>query len=397
MAGGGIGAALLSMAAVVLLLITGWRHWAVVRFLRQPAPARTRPPRGVSILQPILSGDPALAQTLGHNLQMRISHRCEFLWLLDADDAEGQRICRELIASHPGADVQMLCLPPPSQGVNPKTFKLVQGLPAARGDVICVLDDDTMLPDGGLEECLPYLDTPDAGLVFGLPYQVNFGNLWSGLVALFVNSSSLITYIPYASLHEPVTINGMFYALRRSVLDEVGGFTGLEPILADDFAIAQRVRAHGLRLVQTPLRHAISTHVPSARRYLRLMQRWFVFPRESLLRHLPRREQALVYALALAPTLLPLLLLLGLALWPAPLPALLLGLYFVYSYTVFLHLDRAYLHAATPLRWSLLQPLMQVLLPLQVLAALLLPQRILWRGHVMQVTRGGGFRYLRRR
>ena len=60
--------------------------------------------------------------------------------------------------------------------------------------------------------------------------------------------------------------------------------------------------------------------------------------------------------------------------WPAPLPALLLGLYFVYSYTVFLHLDRAYLHAATPLRWSLLQPLMQVLLPL--LLYLLLQLRV---------------------
>ena len=32
-----------------------------------------------------------------------------------------------------------------------------------------------------------------------------------------------------------------------------------------------------------------------------------------------------------------------------------------------------------------------------LLAALLLPQRINWRGHVMQVERGGGFRFVRRR
>ncbi len=263
--------------------------------------------------------------------------------------------------------------------------------------MVCVLDDDTMLPDGGLEQCLPYLNQPGAGLAFGLPYQVNFSNAWSSLIALFVNANSLPTYVPYASLHEPVTINGMFYALRRSVLDEMGGFKGLEPVLADDFAVAQRVRSHGLHLVQTPLRHAISTQVPSLRRYLSLMQRWFIFPRESLLRHLPWREQALVYALALAPTLLPLLLLLGVLVWPSPLLAALLAFYFAVSYAAFLHLDRAYLGHPTPTAWSLLVPLLQVLFPLQLLAALLLPQRITWRGHVMQVERGGGFRFVKRR
>ena len=134
-----------------------------------------------------------------------------------------------------------------------------------------------------------------------------------------------------------------------------------------------------------------------SRRYLLLMQRWFIFPRESLLRHLPLHEQTLVYALALAPTLLPFLLVVGLLVWPSPLLAALLAGYFACSYLLFLHIDGAYLRRATPRRWSCLLPLLQVLLPLQVLAALLLPQRIVWRGHVMQVERGGGFRFVRRR
>ena len=392
--------ALLSVLTVGLIGFTAWRQWMVVRFFGRAwnsPPAQTTPPRLVSILQPILSGDPTLPQTLGHNLAASSTYAREFLWLVDEDDAAGREICGALVTAYPNVTVRLLLQPAPPQGINPKTFKLVNGLAAARGDVICVLDDDTMLPDGGLEQCLPTLNHPGAGLAFGLPYQVNFGNAWSSLIALFVNANSLPTYVPYASLHEPVTINGMFYALRRSVLEEMGGFNGLEPILADDFAVAQRVRSHGLRLVQTPLRHAISTQVPSLRRYLSLMQRWFIFPRESLLRHLPWREQALVYALALAPTLLPLLLVLGLLLWPSPLLAALLALYFAVSYGAFLHLDHAYLGHPTPAGWSLLVPIVQVVFPLQLLAALLLPQRITWRGHIMQVERGGGFRFVRRR
>jgi len=38
-----------------------------------------------------------------------------------------------------------------------------------------------------------------------------------------------------------------------------------------------------------------------------------------------------------------------------------------------------------------------LLLPLQIAAAILLPQRVNWRGHIMQIERGGGFHYLRRR
>ena len=391
---------LLAAITLALIVFAAWRQWMVVRFFRRTEtnpPPQGAPPRLVSILQPILSGDPMLPLTLGHNLAARSAYAREFLWLVDNDDAAGKEICGALIAAHPGVPIRLLLQPAPPQGVNPKTFKLVNGLAAARGDVVCVLDDDTMLPDGGLEQCLPYLDLPGAGLAFGLPYQVNFDNTWSGLIALFVNANSLPTYVPYASLHEPVTINGMFYALRRTVLEAMGGFSGLEPILADDFAVAQRVRSHGLHLVQTPLRHPISTQVPSLRRYLSLMQRWFIFPRESLLRHLPWREQALVYALALAPTLLPLLLLLGLLTWPSALLAALLASYFVVSYAAFLHLDHVYLGHPTPTAWSLLVPVLQLIFPLQILAALLLPQRITWRGHVMQVERGGSFRFVKRR
>lgn len=391
---------LLCTVTIALILFTAWRHWTIVRFFRRAQhfpPRQNRPPHLVSLLQPILSGDPTLPQTLGRNLSARSSFAREFIWLVDEDDLEGQRICQALIAAHPAATVRLLCQPAPPQGVNPKTFKLVAGLAAAQGDVICVLDDDTILPDNGLEQCLPYLDKPGAGLAFGLPYQVNFSNAWSSLIALFVNANSLPTYIPYASLHEPVTINGMFYALRRPVLDRMGGFAGLEPILADDFAVARRVRSHGLHLVQTPLRHAISTQVPSLRRYLSLMQRWFTFPRESLLRHLPWRELALVCALALTPTLLPPLLLLGLLLCPSPLLAGALAAYFAYSYLAFLHIDRTYLHHASPHHWSLFVPFLQIIFPLQLLAALLLPQRIVWRGHIMQVERGGGFRFVKRR
>jgi len=384
-----------ALVAMGLLCERLLKWWLVIRFFQRSVPALTTPPR-ISILQPILSGDPTMAACLDHNVR-HASPQVEFHWLVDEQDLPGQAICRALMVRHPQVSIHLRLLPPAPQGHNPKMFKLIAALPAAAGDLIVVLDDDTMLPTDGVASALPSLDLPGAGLVFGLPYQVDFSNLWSRLIAYFVNSNSLLTYLPYLALSEPFTINGMFYLLRRNTLDALGGFTGLERTLADDFAVAQWVRQGGYRLVQSPLCHAVSNHVAGPAAYWRLITRWLTFPRESLLRHLSWREVALLYGNTLIPTFAPLVLL-GLAVgqqrW---LPALIGGGYLLLNWVLFLVLDRRYLGGRSPLRWSWLVPVTQLLLPVQLLVIMLLPQRINWRGHVMQVERGGGFRFVRRR
>lgn len=383
----------------LVLLVFGerlWKLWQVRRFFRQPPPP-LKLPRLVSILQPILSGDPTLADCLAANLRSRSACAREYLWLLDEDDQAGIQLCQQTASLHPQVSVQIILLPPPGPDENPKTIKLIAGLAHARGDVICVLDDDTRLPDGGLETCLAYLDQPGAGLAFGLPYYISFINLWSSLVAAFVNSYSLLTYIPYLRFSQPVTINGMFYLLKRSRLEQIGGWNGLEHILADDFAIAQRVRAHGYTLIQTPVRHAISTFVPSPRRYLDLLQRWFIFPRASLMRYLQPHELAILYGVAFTPMFVPWLLLAGWAIWPSTLTAAIFCAYLALHFSICISINLRYLPRPTPWHKLWLIPLLQLVLPLQILAALVSPPRIIWRGHLMQADHTGSFRFLRRR
>ena len=373
-----------------------WKWWMVEHFFAQPIPP-ARPVRLVSIIQPILSGDPTLAACLEANLSATSSYQREFLWLVDSDDTVGQHLCHNLIAANPDCCVRLIVLPPPGERENPKMIKLIAAAQLAHGEILCVLDDDTVLPTGGLELCLPWLDQPGVGLAFGLPYYTSFANLWSRLVAFFVNSNSLLTYIPYTAICEPLTINGMFYALRRDIFERIGGFAGLESTLADDFAVAQRVREHGLRLQQTAVCHGISTIVVGPRRYLSLIQRWFIFPRESLLRHLPWKHLLVLYGLVALPIFFPWLALLAALIWPSVWTIGFALLYFGISYCSFVRFDQHFFAKAAPLLHSWLVPLIQLTFPLQLLAALLVPQRINWRGHHMQVEHGGGFRFIRRR
>ncbi len=388
---------LLRILALVMLAERAWKHWTVRRFFRRSHAPTNAEVRLVSIMQPILSGDPTLEDGLERNLTAASRYVRQFIWLVDDNDREGQAICQRLIERHPEQRIDLVLLPPPTPAHNPKTLKLIAGMAYVAGDVVCVLDDDTRLPDHGLEQCLPCLDEPGVGLAFGLPYYVNFSSFWSALLAAFVNSHSLLTYVPYTTLTEPFTINGMFYAVRRTTLDAVGGFAGLEDRLADDFAVAQRFTEQGYRLRQTSLVHGISTSVTDARHYLRLMQRWFIFPRESIMRYVRARDQAVLHAVGSIPAVLPLLLIVVFLRRPSWRACVWLLAPFVNNFAVFSDLNRRYLGDATPSRWRWLVPVQQVIFPLQLLVALVSPQRISWRGHEITVRRGGTLEITRRR
>ncbi len=384
--------------ALLLLFERLWKYWLIRRFFAAPTPPITTPdPRTIAILQPILSGDPTLLHCLETNLNRHSLFQRQFLWLVDDNDTIGIAGCKRLIEQYPALNIRLLIYPPPPQGVNPKMFKLIAGIEHTRADLIAVLDDDTMLPNAAWEQCLPYLDPPDVGLAFGLPYYVNFSNFWSALVAVFVNGFGLLTYVPYTFLRSPLTINGMFYVIKRETLEQIGGFSGLETQLCDDYAVAQRIQEHGLRLAQTPLRHAISTQVKDARHYLRILTRWLIFPQVSVMKRAAMRDQVLFYLFAFVPTFAPLLALIGsIAVGGRGLDAFVL-LYFSLNGIILWDLNRRYLETATP-PWALpLLLLMQLLLPLHTLWALIAPRRINWRGHVMAVQKDGGFSFVARR
>jgi len=383
--------------ALLMLVERLWKQWMVRRFFRQPLPAAQTRTGLVSIIQPILSGDPTMPACLESNLRLKSSIRLEFIWLVDRDDEDGQRFCQELRARYPEQNIQLVITSPAPADCNPKTFKLIEGSKVAQGDVLCVLDDDTMLPENGLDIVLPFLDRPGVGLAFGLPYYVNFSNIWSSMVSVFVNSNSLLSYVPYTTVTEPFTINGMFYVMRSEVLDNMGGFAVMEHAYSDDFAIAHLCRMHGYKLAQTPLCHGISTQVRDGKHYMNLLQRWFVSPRASILRHVSWSEQLVFYLLVVLPALFPLFLLLSLILRPSWSKLCYTLLYFGCNVTIIHQVNKIYLRQSTPGHRFWLVPIMLVLVPVQMVIALFSPQHVNWRGHVMRIERDGNLVYVRRR
>lgn len=255
----------LALSAVRIgLSVRRWRASAVID------EATAGPGDGqITVLQPILSGDPGLSDVLAANL--RNHPDAQFRWLVDADDADGLAITDRLAA---GSDrVRVMVCPPCPELTNPKVFKLAIGVDACDTELVAVLDDDTELPPGSLGRARAALAGAD--LVTGLPWYRPGGGPWAALVAGFVNGNALVTY--FALPGEPISINGMFYLTSRTALTRAGGFGAILDRVCDDLELARAFRAVGLRLAQTTITHPVATDVPDSAGYARLMHRWMVF------------------------------------------------------------------------------------------------------------------------
>ncbi len=391
------------------------RWWLIRRFFRREASrGGTAPSREiVTLVQPILSGDPHMGNTLRANARLATSQPVRWKWLVDENDLPGRQLTdallAELAATAPDARrrIERILAPPAPERVNPKTYKLRLAWELRHADetddFFGVLDDDTRLLPGQIENAAATLRRePRTGLVFGVPYYRSFGTPWAALVSSFVNRNSLWSYVPILSFMPPPTINGMFWLARPEAVAALDGFRAVEGFVCDDYAVARGVRASGYALRQTAVVHPLETGVASARAYDRLITRWFVFPQVSLLRHEPARRTTGFCALVFLPVF---------QFFAALVLAVVAGGWGAFAAVcaaqgwrevLQVNLERAYLPDAVgsgrefwrrrALGWAV-----DLLLPLQAVRAFLAPRVIEWRGHRLRLDPDGRFEYLHRR
>lgn len=367
----GIGWGMLGGYVVVSVV----RHAMATRAWRPPAEG---PEPDVVVLQPILSGDPFLAEQLAANLANHPTAR--FRWLVDEGDDEGRRVAKGLAEGVERVEVRMYEKAPAS--VNPKVYKLARAVEAS-DSLVAVLDDDTVLPPGTLARASTLL--ADADLVTGIPYYLPDGGLWSRLVGAFVNGSSLVTYLPMSLVGPPVSINGMFYLTTREALERAGGFGAIEDRVCDDYELAALYRRAGLRIAQASLPHPLRTTVLSFASYKRIMRRWLVFS----LRLLRDEANPALAALVVAPGVAP-----GAAFACAvaarrpALAAAVIALVIAKAIAT-AQLRRDLLGTPTAAAAVGFEVVSDLLLPVHVLAAVAARGRITWRGKPMRIGRDG--------
>lgn len=246
----------------------------------------------LTIVQPILSGDPLLESQLSANLTALPQQ--VFLWLIDEEDAEAQRVAELLKRQHPSVNLRVEICPACPDRINPKVWKLERASRLIQTPYFCVLDDDTTLPAASAAQLITAASQHTVAT--GLPCYLDAGDVPSGLLAQFVNNNSVFTYLATARLVSPFTLNGMGYVLRTEELAGIGHFKPLLHSLTDDLALATQVLRSGGTIHQSPAVLFVQTGLKDGGHYVQMMHRWYVFTL-LLMRHQSAAVKLLIFTL----------------------------------------------------------------------------------------------------
>jgi ceramide glucosyltransferase len=266
----------MNLLGLWLVLLPFWVYLAgtvvaAAGFVRRRA-APPQSPEPVSVLKPLHGIEPELHENLRSFLDQDYPTAQIVFGVRSSTDA-AIPIVRAAMAERPEADTALV-IDAGGRGSNLKVANLENMLPTARHDILVMADADMRVEPGYLHIATAPLSDPGVGLVTCLYKGRSSGGLWSQLGAMHINYGFLPSALAGAALRVGNGCFGATIALRREMLDLIGGFAPLRDELADDHRIGAAVRAYGGEVVLAPYLVENVVAEPSLRKLWKHELRW---------------------------------------------------------------------------------------------------------------------------
>jgi len=209
------------------------------------------PQPDLTILKPVHGTEPGLFEALASALRQHYSGQVQLVCGMQDEHDPAKTVVARLQAEFPGRDIVAVIDPRP-HGLNPKLSNIINMMAFARHNVLVLADADIIVSPNWLSSVLASLDEPGVGAVSCF-YAGAGGGRWSDLAAMGINYQFLPNALFGAATGLAYPCFGSTIALRRRILEEIGGFPAFRDSLADDFEIGRAVRRRGYRLAYPPI------------------------------------------------------------------------------------------------------------------------------------------------
>jgi len=205
----------------------------------------------VTILKPLHAAEPGLQARLAGFCEQDYDGQIQILCGAADSASPAVAAVRALQRARPQAAIEIQ-VDPRRHGSNRKVSNLINMLPRARHDTIIISDSDITTHSAYLRDVTALLAQPRIGAVTCLYHGTAGGGLWARLSALAINTQFLPQAIMGLTLKVTKPCFGATIAMRRSTLEQIGGFAAFADELADDYAIGMAVRSAGYDVVTAP-------------------------------------------------------------------------------------------------------------------------------------------------
>jgi ceramide glucosyltransferase len=268
---------MLIVTAVLSILLAGSLVYCVLVVLAARSYARVKTPAAglqpaVSVLKPLCGFDEGLEENLRSFFAQDYS-RYEILLGVHGADDSAAAVASALIQEYAGRVDARLVVTGESTIPNAKAHTLNRLVREARYDLLVMSDSDIRCRPDLLKNLASEFQDERVGLVT-CPYLAVAGaSLWSRLEAIGMNTELLGGVVVARMIEGMKFALGCTLAVRRSVLEEMGGFAYLQGFLAEDFVIGSRAAelGHKVLLSSSLIQHRIGSQrmLPNLRHRLR--------------------------------------------------------------------------------------------------------------------------------
>jgi ceramide glucosyltransferase len=182
----------------------------------------------------------------------------EILFCARRQDDAGLAIARKVASRYPQIPVQFLVSGEPHYP-NAKVWSLERMHQAAAHDIFVISDSDVSVTPQYLREVIAPFANEQVGLVTCLYRGVGKGSLWSRLEGVGMSVEMSAGVLVAEMLEGMKFALGPTMAVRRSCVEEFGGFRALGFYHADDFMLGRLVATNDKRVVLSS--HVIDHHI----------------------------------------------------------------------------------------------------------------------------------------
>src|SRR5437763_5557929 len=226
-----------SLVYCILIMVASKRYLSV-----KPLPAGTTPP--ISLLKPLCGEDEGLEENLRSFLNQDYPV-FEVLFAVHRPDDPAVAVVEKIRSEYAERIEIRLIVTGESPVPNAKAHSLKQLVREARHELLVMSDSDVRVTPSFLAQLANEFHDPSVGLIT-CPYRaVGGGSLWSRLEAIGMNTEFLGGVLVARMIEGMNFALGCTVAVRRNVLDSMGGFVYLQDYLAEDFVIGQRAAQLG--------------------------------------------------------------------------------------------------------------------------------------------------------
>jgi ceramide glucosyltransferase len=371
----------LSYVALSVVVTFGWRRHA-------PRVAEPQPLPPVSVLKPLCGLEPGLYENLRSFCEQSHTNYELLFGARDPNDP-ALAVARRVAAEYPHLDIRIIS-GAARLGENRKINTLINLMPHARYDMIVIVDSDILVGPNYLERVVQPLTDPKVGIVSCTYRGRPAGGVWSELGALAIDEWFIPSVLVSGTLGSNAYCSGTTMALRRDVLNAVGGLDVLAPLLADDYELGLRVRQLGLSCVIPRYELVATEHEPTLLDLVRHELRWM---------RTIRTVTPLGHALSLLTYVVPLTLLASAAFsfarWSLILPALAVllrvALHYVVGRPAVWDVDRIAIDEPRPWYLVWLVPIRDIM-SFAMWVMSYMSRRVTWRGTELWVRPDGVLR-----